>query len=300
MEGAYKTHEAILFTAPDSLLNNKLVDTPGNIEYTSLNYGRKGFAIGLVGKRTQNFVMRTSANETLLNGLTNWQPVVAIQRPERLISRYTPASQDISEEAGTANMYISPNDVTNFTFTYSHINTLDNKELYREVYGEVYYQGFKSWIIQLGTQYLEYNLEIYYSEPKLDPILKAVTPFSEITYRINEKKSLRLELQYMFTQQDYGSWAFALLEYDFAPKWSISASDMYNTVPNKTADNPNYVQGETPKSNHYYNLFVAYTKDANRFSIAYVKQVDGINCTGGVCRYEPAFSGVKATITSSF
>jgi len=53
-------------------------------------------------------------------------------------------------------------------------------------------------------------------------------------------------------------------------------------------------------AHHYPNVFMAYTKDANRFTLQYVKQVDGINCTGGVCRYEPAFSGFKIGVTSSF
>jgi len=93
-----------------------------------------------------------------------------------------------------------------------------------------------------------------------------------------------------------------LIEYDLAPKWSISASDMYNTVINKNADNPYYNDPgfSSKKANNYPTVYAAYTKGPHRFSLAYVKQVDGINCSGGVCRYEPAFSGVKATITTSF
>ena len=66
---------------------------------------------------------------------------------------------------------------------------------------------------------------------------------------------------------------------------------MYNVKPNKI---------HVSAAHHYPNVFVAYTKDANRFTLQYVKQVDGINCTGGVCRYEPAFSGFKIGVTSSF
>ena len=264
----------------------------------------KGIALNLTGKRTEDFIMRTSPNEILLDGMLNRQPVMADQRPERLMARYTPASQDISEMAGKANLLISPNDVTAINLTYTHINTLDNQDLYREAYVEANYQGLKSWIFQVGAQYLEYNILLYQIDSKhiTAPILYAVTPFTEITYRFSEKKSLRMELQYMDTKQDYGSWAFALVEFDIAPKWSLSASDMYNVVINKNPDNPNYTDFgfANKKAQNYYNLFVAYTKGSNRFSLDYVKQVDGINCTGGVCRYEPAFSGVKATVTSSF
>lgn len=297
VEGDYKTHEAIFTT------DNILVDKPGNAEYTSINYGLKGIALSLTGKRTENFVMRVFNPPGLnpIDGMLNRQPVIASIRPERLMARYTPNSQDISEQAAGANLLLSPNDVTNFTLSYTDITNLAGQRLYREGYADVFYQGLKSWIIQGGVQYLEYNLALYQAHGKVDPILKAITPFTEITYRINEKQSIRGELQYMATMQDYGSWAFALLEYDVAPKWSVSVSDMYNVSPNKGADNPNYAgSGITPKSNHYYNIFAAYTKGPHRFSLAYVKQVDGINCSGGVCRYEPAFSGLKATITTSF
>jgi hypothetical protein len=299
-EGSYKTKEGI-YEADSSRIVNK----PGNVEYTSINYGKKGIALSLTGKRTQDYVMRTSPSQTLLDGMLNWQPIVAVLRPERLMSRYTPASQDVSEMAGTANLIVSPNDVTNFTFTYTHINTLDNVELYREGFAEGYYQGLDKWIFAGGLQYLEYNLVQYQARaphPGLSDILYAVTPFAEITYRLNEKKSFRFEFEYMDTKQDYGSWVYALLEYDVAPRWSVSVSDMYNINVNRNADNPNSSDANfaTEKGNNYPTVYAAYTKGPHRFSLAYVKQTDGINCSGGVCRYEPAFSGVKATITTSF
>ncbi len=305
-EAAYKTKEGI--NEPNDSLNNVLVNKPGNVEYTSINYGKKGMALSLTGKRTQDFVMQTSPSQTpatgVGSGMMNWQPIVAVLRPERLMSRYTPPSEDVSELAGTANLILSPNDVTNYTFTYTHINTLQNQELYREGFAEGYYQGLSSWVFEGGIQYLEYNMYIYQDNTNYikAPILYAVTPFTEITYRISEKKSIRAELQYMDTKQDYGSWVFALLEYDVAPQWSVSISDMYNTVVNRTGTNPNVTDANfsTEKGNNYPSIYAAYTKGPHRFSLAYVKQVDGINCSGGVCRYEPAFSGVKATVTTAF
>lgn len=293
-EGAYKTHEAIVESRAYDPMYSKLVDRPGNIQYTNFSYGRKGMALSLSGKRTENFVMRTSPNQTLLNGMLNWQPVVAVMRPLRLMSRYTPPSQDISEMAGTANLMLNPNDYTTFTFTYTHINTLDGQKLFREGYVEAIYQGLDKWVLEGGVQYMEYNISLYQNRPS--PLQQAITPFVEITHRFTDTKSIRAELQYMYAQHDYGSWAFALVEYNIAPKWSVSVQDMYNITPNPGEGNLRY---RTPGL-HYPTAFAAFTKGSNRFTLAYVKQVDGINCTGGVCRYEPAFSGVKATITSSF
>ncbi|MFN9380586.1 MAG: DUF6029 family protein, partial [Bacteroidota bacterium] len=38
----------------------------------------------------------------------------------------------------------------------------------------------------------------------------------------------------------------------------------------------------------------------NLFSLSYIKQVEGVICTGGICRLEPAFSGVRLSLNSSF
>jgi len=282
LECAYKTHEAIVSAT------NLLVDKPGNVEFTTLGWARKGIAVNLTAKRTENFVMRTSPNELLIRGIINWQPIVARLRPQRLMARYTPASQDLSEQAYCADVLIAPNDDITLTLTGTYINTLNNVELYREGYIEADYRGLDKWIFNGGLQYMEYNQELYQVKPGV-PIIKALTPFVEATYRITTKQSIRVEAEYMSTKQDYGSWAFLLLEYTLAPKFSFAVSDMYNIEP-------------TPghQANHYYNIFAAYTQGPHRFTLAYVKQVDGINCTGGVCRYEPAFSGVKLGITSTF
>ncbi len=283
VEGAYKTNEAIV-------KNDGLQNPDGNVIYSTLGYARKGIAVNLTGKRTENFVMRTSPNEVLIRGLMNWQPIVARLRPQRLMARYTPASQDISEQALGADVLISPNDDISITLNYTHINTLEDVKLYREAYFDAEYRGWDRFIVQIGTQYMHYNQELYQVKANV-PIVQSLIPFFEVTYRINDKHSIRTEWEYQFTDQDYGSWIFGLIEYNISPKWSFSISDMYNTKPGPAA-----VTG----AHHYYNIFAAYTKGPHRFTAAYVKQVEGINCTGGVCRYEPAFSGVRLGITSSF
>src|SRR5690606_5129536 len=171
----------------------------------------------------------------------------------------------------------------------THINTLEGMKLYREAYAEANIRSVKNTLIDVGFHYMEYNQEHYQFKPGV-PLVIAYTPFAEVTYMFNQKNSLRVQAQYMHTEQDYGSWAFLALEYAIAPKWSFALSDMYNVSP----------AHEGEEAQHYYNIFVARTQGAHRISLAYVKQVDGINCTGGVCRYEPAFSGLKLNITSSF
>jgi hypothetical protein len=291
VEGAYKTHETINFpTLNPNSITYDYRDKSGNIVFSTLSYARKGLAVNFTGKRTENFVMRVAPDENSPNnGMVNWQPIVAQIRPQRLMARYTPASQDISELALNANVLVSPNDNYDFNLSYTHINTLDNVELYREGYFEANIRSVDNFLIDVGAQYMRYNL--FYQGKVGDPIVTAFTPFTEITYLIDSKNSLRLQAQYMNTKQDDGSWAFVALEYAIAPKWSFALSDMYNVAPSETSKF---------KDKHFYNVFIARTQGAHRISLAYVKQVAGINCSGGVCRYEPAFSGLRLSITSSF
>lgn len=283
VEGSYKTEDVIV-------KDNRLQNPAGNVLYSTLGYARKGFAVNFTGKRTENYVMRTSPNEVLIRGLMNWQPIVARLRPQRLMARYTPASQDISELALGSDVLISPNDELEMTLNYTHINSLEGVKLYREAYAEAEYRGINNVILHGGVQYLEYNQELYQVKPAV-PMLKAITPFAEITYRFNDKQSIRTEWEYQHTEQDFGSWVFGLIEYNIAPSWSFAVSDMYNVSPGPSA---------TAGAQHYYNVFTAYNKGPHRFTGSFVKQVEGINCTGGVCRYEPAFSGFRFGVTSSF
>ena len=131
------------------------------------------------------------------------------------------------------------------------------------------------------------NQEIFETKPGV-PMVNTVIPFADFLYKIDRKKSLRFELQYMNTKQDFGSWLFGLVEYSVAPRWTFTVSDMYNSSPKKT------------DKIHYPRLDVFYTIKSNRFSLSYVKQVEGVVCSGGICRLEPAFSGFRFSVLSTF
>ncbi|MBX9448899.1 MAG: hypothetical protein KL787_03950 [Taibaiella sp.] len=182
IEGAYKTEEAI------NDLSGNIFNADGNVLFTTINYATKGIALTLTGKRTENFAMRTSPSQVLLNGMANWQPIIAQIRPQRVIARYSPASQDLSEIGGSANLLISPSFDYDFNLSYTHINTLDNLKLYREVWASASIRSIDKWLIDVGVQYLEYNQEFYQVKPDAG-ILKAITPFTEIVYRINNRQS---------------------------------------------------------------------------------------------------------------
>ena len=111
----------------------------------------------------------------------------------------------------------------------------------------------------------------------------------EGTWRIKPKHSLRFELQGLFTEQDRGDWAAAVLEYSISPHWFFALIDQYNYGNKDEKDRVHYLYGT-----------VGYIRGATRISLAYGRQREGIFCVGGVCRAVPASNGFNLTITSSF
>ena len=116
----------------------------------------------------------------------------------------------------------------------------------------------------------------------------------DVTHKFNRKASLRFEVQYLLSGDDKsewdgmhseGDWVAGLVEFSFAPSWSVYVQDMYNIGQSKT---------------HYYNGGFSYTHNRTRVQLSYGRNRAGYICSGGVCRYSPAYTGVNLVLTSSF
>ena len=116
----------------------------------------------------------------------------------------------------------------------------------------------------------------------------------DVTHKFNRKTSLRFEVQYLLSGDDEfewdgihssGDWVAALVEFSLAPHWSFYVQDMYNMGYSKT---------------HYYNGGVSYTYSRTRVQLSFGRNREGYICSGGVCRYSPAYTGVNLMLTSSF
>ncbi len=295
MEGAYKTPE-IMYSptdfrhiGPDSSAG-RFIKESGTVFYSSISYADHGLGVTIEGKRTENFSFRTDPNLLLNRGLINYIPALSKINTYRLTSRYNPAIQFMGELALQLDIQYAFNDKVSALLNYSHINSLEDVALYREIYGEVTWKPNRDNNFIIGLQRQVYNQYIYEGKVGV-PNVETYTPFVEFLHKFSRKKAIRLEASAMFTEQDYGSWVYALAEYTIAPHWSFVISDMFNY-----GFNPE----KTKKANNYPSISVFYTQGPNRFSLGYIKQVEGIVCTGGICRYEPAFSGVRATLSTSF
>lgn len=285
-----------------------LQDTRGNwfeaghglLLYNTLTYSRKGFGIVFQAKYTENFDFRVSPNEIINAGIINYLPALTRVNSYRLTGRYNAATQALGEMAFQTDITYTP--VRGLTFTANFSNISNHEKIdslyFREVYVDASWKPRKSpWKFNLGVQMVDYNRWVF--EQKGD-FVNTLTPFSEIVYKFDRKKSLKTEFSYMLTKrnyklggkedpkpnspQDLGDWFWYLFEFSVAPHWSISVADMYNFE----------------RRLHYPTFAASYTLKTSFIALSYAKQPDGIVCTGGICRYEPAFSGVKLDITTSF
>lgn len=293
VEFAGKTPEAIRD------LDDQLKDKMGTVLLSSLNYSLKGFGASLQFRRTENFQFRTSPNERLLQGMISFMPPISRQNAVRLAARYNAAPQEISEMGTSLDITYRPFKKLIITLNYSEIGDLNKKVIadedpyFREIYSDFNFRISRNIKLDIGYQLLRYDQKFYEGEAytfDFRPVT-AHTYFSELVWRINRKHSMRFELQQTFTDEDYGKWIYGLVEYNLTPWFSLSVSDMYNYDPN---------EGRVQDDIHYYSAFASFTYNSSVFNLAYVRQVEGIVCTGGVCRYEPAFSGVQFTINTTF
>lgn len=133
---------------------------------------------------------------------------------------------------------------------------------------------------QIGSVVTDAGLKSDYLEVGLSH-----TVVADLLYKWTSKFSTRLELQYLATEGYQKDWMAALLEVNFAPSWSVYASDMYN-------------HGSTQM--HYYNAGVSYAWKWIRVAAGYGRYRAGFICSGGVCRPIPAYTGASLTLTASF
>jgi hypothetical protein len=314
------------YKANDPSLENATLAFPSGIykdgygAYMNATYTKKGLGISVSAKHIDNMSFRSDrgASGNVLS--INYLPSLTKQQTYRLATLYPYASQSKGETAfqteifynfkkgsvlgGTNGTYIAINysksanlDTvgTNDGMGYS-TNVLKSwSNLFTEFSGSRYFEEASLEIQKKVNKDLKLILNYIYTvydqnltgEGK--DTVTAHTAIAEIQYKINKSYSIRGELQHLYTQSDRGNWVLGLAELTISPNWFFAFFDEYN-----------YGNDDPNKRIHYWNGSMGYTKGANRISLAYGKQRQGLLCVGGVCRNVPASNGLSISITSSF
>lgn len=294
----YKTSEAIR----DNFGN--LLDSDGKLIQLGVNYSKRklgknkkqGVGFNAQYRRIENFPLTVSPYENLLNGILTYQPSMTRQASYRMLARYQAPAQFTGEQAYQAELIYSLSKKANVTFNYSDVTDLNGARLFSEKFFQLEQKINRKWKGKAGIQLVEYNQAVYEGkDPKKVENVETVSTFMELTYKVNRKNSIRLESQFLMTDQDLGSFYHGILEWNSSPHFSIAVSDMVNTNPVRIV-NPTLADQVL----HYPSVFAKYNVKTTSFTAAYVKQVEGVVCTGGICRLEPAFSGLRFTLATQF
>ena len=205
----------------------------------------------------------------------------------------------------------------NFHINYSMFNTVDHKNSMtgldmegRNVWIDFNFDVERQWNKQLKTTFLysfqRWDEEINHYDAAHSHYCRSHIFVGDVTYKINKKHSMRFELQYLASEDYEGDWVAATIEYNLAPKFSFYISDMWNCEPmgdemsaygnfyyDENYDGKNYLL-------HYYQVGASFTHNSLRAQLSYGRNRAGYVCSGGVCRFQPAYTGVNLALTLSF
>ncbi len=299
----------------DPSIVNKFIYKNGEALLMNLSYAKKGMGAKVSAKRIDNMNYRSDRGATGNNLSINYLPAINKQLTYRLSTLYPFATQPngemgISGEfyynfksgsplggkygtmislSGSAISDIKRGPVSNDTLGYtSDFFSIGENRYYQDATVEINKKLSKKDKLILTYIYQVYDKDVI--EGKIgEPQVTAHIGVIDYTHKFSSKHSLRTELQHLMTDEDKKKWAMALLEYSYAPHWTIAVFDEWN-----------YGNSDEHHRFHYYNASLAYNKGATRISLAYARQRAGLLCVGGVCRYVPASNGFNVTITSRF
>jgi hypothetical protein len=294
---------------------NNFIYKSGEGLLLTLNYARSGLGVSLSAKRTDNLNFRSNRTETGNNLMINYLPALTKQHSYTLAATIYPyASQPNGEMAFQSEITYKFKKETalggkygmDLTLNASLVHGIDTSKI-------IPFIGYESPFFKVGKRkfFHDFNIELtkrlsekfkvnlnylnfYYDKDVIQGlsgygVVHAHIGIMELQYKIKPKHTLRTELQMLYTKQDEGSWAMALLEYTISPKWFFALMDQYN-----------YGNPVEKKRIHYFFGSLGRNFGNNRLILSYGRQRAGIFCVGGVCRNVPASNGFTFTVISNF
>ena len=319
-EYAYKIND------PANVLSQSQMNYANGTAFTqNITFSKRGFGISAEMHRTDNMTFKSDRDRDGKAYIINYIPTLSKPHTYSLLALYPCATQADGELGIQFDIFykfkkgsrLGGKYGTKIAINYSQINALEGGPSFLNDsrthtptfinFDEVlHYQDFNISVAKkinrkLNTNFIfanqTYNKDVLEGKPIGDyGILNSTILVSDISYKIKDGHTIRLELQTLMSSQiedgkqpKEGDWSMSLIEYTISPHWFLSIQDMYN-----------YGNEDINKQLHYVNINAGFIKGANRFEIGYGKKREGIFCVGGVCKTVPSSNGFSLSVSSSF
>jgi len=245
----FATEYAYKINDPSAI--NNFIYHEGQAVLSSLSYSQPGLGVVLQLKRVDNFSFKSDRR---VNGNAvdiNFIPPINRTHSYSLAARYPYATQPNGEMGlqfqlnykipkgtalggkygtGIAVNFSQVNDIVrnpiNDTTLVNTSGTLGYTSDFFKVSDSVFFRDFNieiekkinnKWKAVLQYMNLHYDIATIEGHAG-EPAVKAHIGVLDLTHKLTSRKSLRMELQGLFTEQDEGDWAAAMLEYAIAPR----------------------------------------------------------------------------------
>ena len=306
----------------------------GNVLFLDFGYNYKRFSASASFRRIENMTTFIDPRPESIGGgnTINYIPLLTRQHTYSLanLNPYTGvATHTGGEVGGQIDLYYSLRNPKargkywNFHANFSMFNTLDhvNEDANTNIDGrngwiEANADVERQWNKKVKTTFLyayqRWDQSLYKGDSDANEAhyYDSHIFVADATYKFNKKHSVRVEAQYLADDDFTGDWVAGTIEYNLAPKFSVYVSDMWNCEPmgsetsNSDYDNFYTTNADTGEGDnlllHYYQIGGSYTHNSLRVQLSYGRNRAGYVCSGGVCRFQPAYTGFNLAMTLSF
>ncbi len=268
----------------------------GQAAYGSLNFYYDAFAVTGEYKYYDNFTF-TSNDGTIIY---NTPPAVRKEYTYVLLNRHPSALNQANEQGFQVEANYNLSDETYFSADYGETKTLSYKSYYkrilndnsapriqlREVYAQAHHDWNDSWTTIAAFGYNE----------ERDTDTKNVTPILENLFYFDEVNTIKFTIEHQqttvnLTNEQYYDDALTL-EYLRSPLFNVAVvSELQTTEPEA---------GKILRKFWSFIQFGYKIGDHTDLSLLFGTRQAGNICIGGVCRYEPEFSGIEFKMFTRF
>lgn len=256
-----------------------------------VSYSLGKFNIMTQGRLLKNMGTRLSLYDTSLGNALNYIPALTRQHTYMLANLEPHQVNTHSELAAQADAYYSIKDGRRSYWRFhSNFSIAHNQEFGNLTWMDFNMDVERKWGKSLKTIFLYSMQKRNPNKGFVDMVYTSHIFVTDVSYKINTDHSVRAELQYLYSNDYEGDWMAALVEYNIAPSWSFFVSDMYNHQRISTYND---------KVN-YYSVGASYTHGPARVQLSYGRNRAGMVCSGGVCRYTPAYTGFNLLVSATF